>query len=246
MTLGVGLLNLVLGCVYTCYGLMTIVDLRRGWATRGPSHFGFAWLAMAFTCGPHHLDHAAHVLLTGRPGGGLDFIAVIVGLPAGVTWFLLRVEAMYGGRGDRFISGTPRWLAVLPVIGGVYTAVLFVSLSTITRNGALDVRILPNLALLVLYGAIAFVLTSTQLRNHSVTGGWSLSGCALACVMLTCGYMHTVYAAYAQTGYYDVDIHGLTIDVLSVPAAAYFLWVVLALHRGTIRDWNASRRTVTA
>lgn len=246
MTLAVGLLNLLLGTVYTSYGLMTIVDLRRGWATRGPSHFGFAWLAMAFTCGPHHLDHAAHVLLTDRSGGGLDLLAVAVGLPAGVTWFLLRVEAMWGGRGDRFIEGTPRWLLVSPVIGAIYSAVLFSTLATITRGDAFEPRIIPNLALLVLYGAIAAVLTTTQLRNHGVTGGWSLSGISLAAVMFTCAYMHTVYAAYAQTGAYDIDVHGFTIDILSVPAAVYFLWVVLALHRGTIRDWNASRVVVPA
>lgn len=241
MTFAVGVLNLVLGTVYTCYGLMTIVDLRRGWATRGPSHFGFAWLAMAFTCGPHHLDHAAHVLLSDRPGGGLDVLAVVVGVPAGVSWFLLRVEAMFGGNGDRFIRGTPRWLMIAPVLGAVFTAVLLTSLGTITRGNALDPRILPNIALLVLYGAIAFVLTSTQLRNHQVTGGWSLSGVSLAAVMFTCGYMHTVHAAYAQTGFYDVDIHGLTIDVLAIPAAVYFLWVVLSLHRGSVRDWNATQ-----
>lgn len=240
MTLAVGVLNLVLGIVYTCYGLMTIVDLRRGWATRGPSHFGFAWLAMAFTCGPHHLDHAAHILLAGRPGGGLDLLSVVVGVPAGVSWFLLRVEAMFGGSGDRFIRGTPRWLMVAPVLGAVYGAVLLTSLGTITRGGTVDPRVLPNVALLVLYGAIALVLTSTQLRNHQVTGGWSLSGVSLAAVMFTCGYMHTVHAAYAQSGRYDVDIHGLTIDVLAIPAAVYFLWVVLSLHRGVIRDWNAT------
>ena len=246
MTLAVGLLNLVLGSVYTSYGLMTIVDLRRGWATRGPSHFGFAWLAMAFTCGPHHLDHAAHVLLAGRPGGGLDVIAVAVGLPAGVAWFVLRVEAMFGGNGDRFFEGTPRWLLVAPVAGAIYTATLFTTLGTITRGGTLEPRVLPNIALLALYGAIAFVLTTTQLRNHQVTGGWSLSGVSLAAVMLTCGYMHTVHAAYAQTGRYDVDLHGLTIDILAIPAAGYFLWVVTALHRGTLRDWNAARVEVHA
>lgn len=246
MTAAVGLLNLVLGCIYTCYGLMTIVDLRRGWSTRGPSHFGFAWIAMAFTCGPHHLDHGAHLLLTDRAGGGLDLLAVIVGLPAGVIWFWLRVEALLGGRGDRFIPGTPRWLMVAPILGAVYTATLFTVLGTITRGGDLDLRILPNLALLLLYGAIAVVLATTQLRNHDVTGGWSLSGVSLAAVMLTCAYMHTVFASYAQTGFYDLDRHGLVIDVVSVPAAAYFLWVVVALHRGRLRDWNSTKQAVHA
>ena len=32
----------------------------------------------------------------------------------------------------------------------------------------------------------------------------------------------------------------LGIDVLAVPAAMYFLWVVHALYRGTFRDWNGA------
>ena len=32
----------------------------------------------------------------------------------------------------------------------------------------------------------------------------------------------------------------LGIDLLAVPAAAYFLWVVHALYRGTFRDWNGA------
>ena len=233
-----GLLNLVLGTVYTCYGLMTIVDLRRGWATRGPSHFGFAWLAMAFTCGPHHLDHAAHLLIAGRPGTSLELLAVVIGLPAGVCWFLLRVEALNGGRGDRPIAGTPWWLAGAPVVGVVYGGMLLVSLGTIARGDSFRAEILPNLLLVGLYGAIGVVLATTQLRNHAITGGWSLSGVSLSAVMLTCAAMHGVYAGHAQRGTFAVDIHGLTIDTLSVPAAVYFLWVVLSLHRGHLRDWN--------
>lgn len=240
MTLGLAALNLVLGTVYSCYGLMTIVDLRRGWPTRGYSHFGFAWLAMAFTCGPHHLDHGLHLLAGGRPGGVLDVVAVVVGVPAGVTWFLLRVEAMIGGRGDRFLARTPKWLELVPLVGAVYVAALATALGEVVRAESFDVRILPNLLLLGLYGAIGAVLASTQVRNHLVTDGWSLSGTALSAVMFTCGLMHVVYAAYATAGTYDIDIHGLTIDVLSVPAAIYFLWVVVALHKGTLRDWNES------
>ena len=65
-----------------------------------------------------------------------------------------------------------------------------------------------------------------------------MSGTALATVMFTCSLMHGVFALYVTTGRYDLDIHGVVIDWLSVPAAAYFLWVVAALHRGTLRDWN--------
>src|SRR6266481_6314344 len=110
MRMSVAIVNLILGSVYTSYGIMTIVDLKRGWKTMGFSHFGAAWIAMAFTCGPHHFEHGVHVALYGRRGGALDLIAVLVGLPAGVAWFLLRVEALFGGRGDRFVPGSPRWV----------------------------------------------------------------------------------------------------------------------------------------
>src|SRR4029079_8529939 len=53
-------------------------------------------------------------------GGALDLVVVLVGVPAGVIWFLLRVEALRGGRGDRFVSGTPTWVAALPILSAVY------------------------------------------------------------------------------------------------------------------------------
>jgi hypothetical protein len=239
VSVSVGILNLLLGSVYTSYGLMTIVDLKRGWRTSGFSHFGAAWLAMAFTCGPHHLDHGAHILATGRAGGGLDLIAILIGLPAGVLWFLLRVEAMVGGRGDRFISGTPLWLNALPMVHAMLLAAVVNAANVIGRGSeAFPLRVVPNIMLGVLYTSIGIVLLRTQFRNRPHTGGWSVSGVSLALVMFTCSVMHWVYAVYVTTGQYYVDIHGLIIHIVGVPAAAYFLWVVWALHRGTLTDWN--------
>lgn len=239
MSVTIGLLNVALGSVYFSYGLMTLVDLRRGWSRFGFSHFGAAWLAMAFTCGPHHLDHGAHILIAGRTGGALDLISISIAAPAGVIWFLLRAEAMLGGRGDRRIDGTPLWIDLLPLAGFVYLALLLTAaLEAADGASAFEWRVLPNLALIVLYAAIGAQLTRTQLHNRPHTGGWSLSGTSLATVMFTCALMHGVYAVYATTGRYDLDIHGYAIDILSVPAAAYFLWVVWALHHGTLRDWN--------
>ena len=63
--------NVLLGVVYTGYGVMTIIDLKRHWRANGVSHFGMAWIAMAFTCGPHHLDHGLHALLD-HNGGAVD------------------------------------------------------------------------------------------------------------------------------------------------------------------------------
>ncbi len=239
LTVILAIANLALGTVYTSYGLMTIVDLRRGWKTMGFSHFGLAWIAMAFTCGPHHLEHGLHLLYAGRNGGPLDLLAVLVGAPAGVIWFLLRVEALWGGRGDRSVSGTPRWVAALPWLAGAYVFGLAVAMA-VTLQGTLRFgpRFTPNLLLLWLYGLIGYYLIRTQLGNSRIVGGWSVSGLSLSFVFPTCGLMHAVYVVYAASGRYDLDIHGLIVDWLSVPAAVYFVWVVRELHLGALRDWN--------
>lgn len=246
MRASVAVLNLVLGSVYTSYGIMTIIDLKRGWRTMGFSHFGMAWIAMAFTCGPHHLEHGLHVALFGRQGGPLDVFAVAVGFPAGVVWFLLRVEALGGGRGDRFVSGTPRWVAVLPFVSAIYVAVLGAAAFAILQPGGhFTPRTTPNVLLLAVYGLIGYYLLRTQLANHRVTGGWSVSGLSLTIVFPTCGLMHIAYLVYATAGRYDVDTHGLLIDWVSVPAAIYFVWVVRSLYLGSVHDWNRGAADMT-
>lgn len=235
----VAALNLLLGVVYTSYGVMTIIDLIREWNRRGFSHFGLAWIAMAFTCGPYHLEHGLHLAFAGRAGGPLDLFAVVVGLPAGVIWFLLRVEALTGGRGDRFLPGTPPGVAVLPALAVGYLAIYIGGVGLVLHGGGdFGPNMVPNVLLLGLYGVIGYYLLRTQLANRASLGGWSLSGLSLTVVFPTCGLMHAVSVAYASSGRYDVDVHGLTIGWLAVPAAVYFLWVVRALHHGTFSDWN--------
>ena len=241
LLLGIG--NIILGLVYTGYGTMTLIEMRRDRATRGFSHFGAAWVAMAFTCGPHHWIHGIHIVFEGRTPGALDLIAVLVGFPAGVVWFLLRVEAFAGGRGDRFVDGNPIWVVALPTMFGMYVTALFAATLGVgglnLDSGALPV-IIPNLLLVGLYGAIGYFLARTQLANRKPLGGWSLSGLALAVVFPTCALMHGVYALYALSGKYALDYHGFVIDWIAVPAAAYFLWVVHGLYKGTFRDWNGA------
>ncbi|MHB8511366.1 MAG: hypothetical protein ACYDCC_04220 [Actinomycetota bacterium] len=240
MTPWVAGLNLLLGSVYTCYGIMTIIEMRRGWKQMGFSHFGAAWIAMAFTCGPHHLAHGLHLALSPEHAGVLDLAYVLIGLPAGAIWFLLRVEAFRGGRGDRFITGTPWWLAIAPILTIVYAAV-FVVLATLTvrHSGVRFIgMVIPNFLLVVVYTVIGWVLLRTQMRNRKELGGWSLSGSALTVVFPTCAVMHATWATYALAGVYSFQIHGFVIDWLAVPAAIYLLWVVHGLYKDALRDWN--------
>jgi len=249
LTITLGVLNIILGLVYTGYGVMTLTEMVRNRQTMGFSHFGAAWVAMAFTCGPHHWAHGAHLLFEGRGGGPLDLFAVLVGFPAGVAWFLLRVEAFSGGRGDRLIPGNPLWVLALPTLGGIYVTALIAAALGVGGLD-LDLGVFPvvfaNVLLVGLYCAIAFFLSRTQIANRRPLAGWSLSGVALSVVFWTCAAMHGVYALYGMSGRYEYDYHAYVIDWLAVPAAVYFLWVVHALYRGTYRDWNGAPRRSTA
>lgn len=239
MTAAVAIVNLVLGLAYMGYGVMVAIEMKRDWRTLGFTHFGAAWLCMAFTCGPHHLAHAIHVAMEGRAGRPLDLLTVVVGLPVGVIWLALRVEAFSGGRGDRFIPGTPRWLGMVPTLAGVYlTALVAAVLGVGGLTLHVSAMVVANALLVGIYLAIGWFLLCTQLRNRPPMGGWSLSGLSLSGVFPTCAVMHAIWVVYELNGTYGSDIHGVVIDVASVPAGLYFLWVVRGLYRDSRRDWN--------
>jgi hypothetical protein len=249
MTAAVAALNVVLGLVYLQYGTMTLLEMRRHGGELGWSRFGIAWIAMAFTCGPHHFVHGVHVALEGRFAGGLDLAATLIAFPAGVTWFLLRLEAFGGGRGDRFVAGSPVWVLALPTVLCVYlTAVVMTIAARGPVGDAAKGMALPNLMLVAIYAAVGFFVTRTQVHNRRPLGGWSLSGLSLAVIFPTCAVMHGVFAYYALHGLYAGDLHHLVIDWLSVPAGLYFLYVVRSLYRGSATDWNRLRapRAATA
>ena len=240
MTLALAVLSIVLGIVYTSYGILTVVDLAGGWRKLGFSHFGLAWIAMAFTCGPHHLEHGLHLFAGPRTGGGLELLAVLAGFPAGVIWFLLRLEAsVFGGRGDRVLAGSNRIVRAVPAVGGLYGLVFVAAALYVLRSPAqFPPMVASNLMLVVLYGMIGWYLFQTQLATHAASGHWSLSGVALTVVFPTCAAMHAAWIVHQVAGRYEADVHTVLIDWLAVPAAAYFLWVVRGLHAGTVRDWN--------
>ena len=253
MITAVALTNLVLGVAYCGYGVMTAIEMRRDYDSFGFSHFGAAWIFMAFTCGPHHLFHGIHLALEGRRGGAIDLLAVVVGLPVGVLWLYLRVEAFFGGRGDRYVPGTPRWLRAAPVAAVVYLVVLSgASVGIIGHHRRLDAITVANIALVGIYMAIGWFVLRTQLANRDSMGGWSVSGLCLSAIFPTCALMHAVWAMYDIGGKYHADVHGMFIDWMSIPAGLYFLWVVRSLYRDALRDWNegpaqvVSREAVSA
>ncbi|MEO7803907.1 MAG: hypothetical protein ABIS18_05770 [Actinomycetota bacterium] len=232
------IINIAVGIVYVVIGTLVLIDLKRGWRTMGYSHFGVGFIALAFTCGPHHLAHGLHIA-EGRPGAALDLISVLVGLPAAASFSLLRIEAFRGGRGDRFISGTPGWLLALPTLAGIYlTAIGFAAFQGAKGKLQFSPLIIPNILLVGIYATIGYFLLRTQITNRRSTGGWSLSGLSLAGLFPTCAVMHATYAFYSITGRYQFDVHGFAIDWVSVPAGLYFLWAVRALYRESLTDWN--------
>jgi len=228
MAAAVATLNIILGLAYFAVGTMSAIEMGRNHRKLGWSRFSIAWMAIALTCGSHHFAHGIHVAVEGRYVGGLDLVVTAIAVPAGVIWFLLRVEAFGGGRGDRFIHGSPWWVLALPTALGAYvTAVVM----TMINDGSIAARglgmAIPNILLIGVYAMIGFYLTRTQLHNRRPLGGWSLSGLSLAGIFLR--------------GIYAADLHHLIVDWLSVPAGLYFLYVVRSLYRGNATDWNRMR-----
>ncbi|MDP9069924.1 MAG: hypothetical protein M3N68_01275 [Actinomycetota bacterium] len=237
----VALAHLVLGTAYVSIGALILIDMKRGWAVRGFSRFGAGLTAIAFTCGPHHLVHGVHVGFEGRIVGALDLVTVVVGLPFAAAFYALRVEAFFGGRGDRFVSGTPGWVMLLPAVAGGYvTGLAFSSADMVDGRLALDLAMAPQVLLIGIYVTIGYFLFRTQLHNHRTLSGWSLSGGAMTGIFLTCAAMHAVLVVSAAADRPMLDGHGFLVNALGVPAGLYFLSVVRRLYHDVMNDWNAS------
>ena len=101
-----GLLALATGLAYTTLGVITVYELIRYRRDRGFSHFGLSFAVMAFTCGPHHLVHAYRHLVAHEPAHGPMLAAMALGAAPAVVFIALRLEATFGGRGDRMIRNS--------------------------------------------------------------------------------------------------------------------------------------------
>ncbi len=232
MTVVAGLLALLTGLAYSGLGVIAVYELGRDRRTRGFSYLGGAFALMAATCGPHHLVHAEHHLLWAESVSGPMLGALAIGFVPGAIFVLLRIEALAGGRGDRFVTGTPALLAALPwAVVAASGAIVWEAMGDARELSA--VSLAANFLLFVNYTVVGVLVLRTQLARRPGLAGWSVSGLAMGGVFVTCGVAHLV-AGLAT----PADWHTLLFDVLGVPFSIYFLWVVRSLHRNSLRDWN--------
>jgi hypothetical protein len=256
MSLVVGLSNLAIGLAYASLGVLSAWETASLHRYRGWSRFGLGFSLMAASCGPHHMVHGWHVL-QGASVSWPMFAATVIGLPAGLTFVLLRLERMWGGQGERIVTATADRMAMLAgafiLATGVLAAGVFVqpgadalwqfvctSSGLVTRaEPGVDftsLTFIANVFVTVTYGMVGWYLGDCQVRRYLTNGVWSLSGVSLSGVFFTCALMHLV----------DATTHGdsgmLFFDLLGIPASIYFLWVVKLVHNDSVMDWN--RRTV--
>jgi hypothetical protein len=232
VTIVAGLLALLTGLAYSGLGVIAVYELGRDRRTRGFSYLGGAFALMAATCGPHHLVHAEHHLLWAESVSGPMLGALAIGFVPGAIFVLLRIEALAGGPGDRFVTGTPVLLAALPwAVVAASGAIVWEAMGDARELSA--VSLAANFLLFVNYKVVGVLVLRTQLARRPGLAGWSVSGLAMGGVFVTCGVAHL--AAGLAT---PADWHTLLFDVLGVPFSIYFLWVVRSLHRNSLRDWN--------
>jgi hypothetical protein len=157
------------------------------------------------------------------------------------------MEALTGRKGDRFVTGSPGWVQVLPVAAGAYLAVVtVVGLQGMAQAPGLSTEGLLGLTSAAVFGAIGVVLLRTQMRNRPATGGWSLSGLALLGLFATCAVMHLAVAMETAAQVRRLDVHLVLVDGAGVVASTWFLVVVRALTRDARETWEAVGPATTA
>ncbi len=241
MNIVFGVLSASVGIAYSTLGVMTMQEQVAARKVLGWSRSGIGFAAMLFTCGLHHLVHTSHVFR----GEDISFAvaaATLMALPPGALFFWFRFEAFLGGPGDRAISGTPPWLAAMPIFGLTAAGALVAGAAFTAEPVVLTtVTFWANVAAGTVYLAVAWPLLRTQFRRRAERDGWSASGLALSMIFPTCALTHFVYAT-TTTG----DIHSYAVDIVAVPSAIYFVLVVVLLYRRTVVDWNVKLASAPA
>jgi len=254
MSIVIGLSNILAGLAYAGLGTLSAWETISLHRYRGWSRFGIGFSLMAVSCGPHHLIHGWHVL-QGASVSWPMLTATLIGLPAGLTFVYLRLEAACGGQGDRSISISPQWVVlsvgILTLVAGwlaAWTIVQSPELGSALQflcgpSGSVSggggpgidvasVDFFANVFVTITYGMVGWYLADHQARRYLTDGAWSLSGIALSGVFFTCAQMHFVNA------FTPGDEVRLVIDLIGIPASVYFLWIVKQVHNDSVLDWN--------
>lgn len=237
VTMALAVASLVIGLVYTGFGVVIIREMRRGSRTNGADAMAWAWAGVAFTCGPHHVAHAVQLAASGRDGGALELVTVVAGLPAAAAWLVLRMDSRGGPRSERVVTGEPAWLRALVVVAAFYAVVVVAALiAVVLPSFRFPPYAAPNVVLAALYGAIGWHLLRMQLADRAIAGHWSLSGLATTTMFATCALMRAAWGAYLLSGQYALDMPGFVIDWVAVPAAFFFLWMVRSTRQASFAD----------
>lgn len=239
ITLAVFFVSFVTGLAYVLgVGVITLIDLfrYREDLKSAAGQFGLALAAMAFTCGPHHLIVAYHIVAEGARGGMLELITVGVGAPFACVWLWLRLEAFFGGRGDRIVNGgsTPgtRWVAFVAQMWPAYLVGLGMYWARVwTHGGVWHPMVAANIVIAALYVWIGNLLATRQRARFLLIHTRSLSGLTLAWIFYTCALMHLALGYYVWQGSAYTDWHLHLIDYLSIPFALWFLAAVYRLYK---------------
>jgi hypothetical protein len=246
MNIAVAIINLATGTVYLLLACQALWEIARERRSRGISRFGLAYVGMALSCGPHHLIHGIQAI-EGEDFNWMMLTSDLLALVPAVVFVSLRIEAMLGRRGDRFVVGTPWWLRTMAAFfwcacGGLVAQSIAQVVSG--HHHPSFMAIFPNALVLVTYGMVGVLLFRTQLLRNPTTGGWSVSGLSLAAIFPSCALTHVVYGLTAS---FNLAI--CPADWFGIPASIYFLWIVHRLYTAAIVDWNRrpivgeSRRT---
>jgi hypothetical protein len=178
--------------------------------------------------------HAVHLLFEGETAPWPLTASLLLGIVPASVFFSLRIEALFGGRGDRLLRGDPWLLQAAPwAFTFVSGAVLAGGLAHAAREGASTLALAPNAVLFGAFLVVGALVRRTQAARRPLLGGWSLAGVAMAGVFPTCGASHLVAGLVSKP-----DLHMLLFDLPGVPASLFFLWVVHRVSSDSLADWN--------
>jgi hypothetical protein len=234
MTYLAGAVALLSGGCFLVLGAIAGWELLRERGRRGFSQFGASLCATLLICGAFHLAYAAYCV---RGGGTFSLpagAATLLGTAPVAAFTLLRLELLRGGRGDRFVDGTPTWLHVAPWVLVFVAGMLAAgSIHAALARGTELWGVWPALLLMLNLAAVGWLMARAQARRRESSGGWSLAGVTLA---TTFAASAVVQAAMAADGGPGVVL--FTIDLAGVPATTWFLLSTGRLYRSSLHDWN--------